>query len=160
MANNYRNGATNMLASFDVGATGTQNELHVPYVRNGFNATFLTESTATLGSGATFTGTGRDLTALGTFGISSGGTNIAVASGSTIGDAYEIYGFFLADQAGTGYVEQSTDGSAWFITGTAAIVANTPLFIYCPQVARYARVRQVNGATLQTSNRVHIGWRR
>lgn len=59
---------------------------------------------------------------------------------------------FFADQAGTCYVEKSNDAGTFYpCNGTAgtALTAGQTITIKAPLVARYYRVRYLNGATLQ-----------
>ena len=60
-------------------------------------------------------------------------------------------GFFRADQAGTASLEASNDNSTFVTCATAALAASTPLFLQCPIVTRYFRVKLVNGSTNQGS---------
>ncbi len=55
-----------------------------------------------------------------------------------------------ADQAGTVYAEQSSDGSVWYVTNQQAVAANATVDIDDYVAARYVRVRYVNGAAAQT----------
>lgn len=67
---------------------------------------------------------------------------------------YQFGCSFNADQAGTAFVEDSTDGVTWFTASTAAIVAGTRLDLNVFIRAEFLRCREVNGATPQTVNRV------
>ena len=90
-----------------------------------------TDSAAALAANATFTGTSRD-------------------AGSTVG-----YGVFYAsafsDQAGTFFIDKSTDATTWRAAAQAAVTANVPVEITAHITTRYVRVRFLNGATLQTA---------
>lgn len=94
------------------------------------NLTFV-HSTTALAASASFTGATLDL-----------GSN----------HAFNLHrALVFANQTGTLYLEQSRDGSTWYATTTQAVVANTPVIIEERIVARYIRVRYLNGATLQGS---------
>lgn len=90
-----------------------------------------TDSSTVLAANATFTGTSRD-------------------SGSTVG-----YGVFIAssysDQAGTLFIEKSTDATTWRPAAQVATLAATPAELRIGITTRYNRVRFLNGATLQTA---------
>lgn len=96
---------------------------------------FYNDTTTPLAAAATFTGTARDAGA-------AAGTSVAYA---------KFNAFFLADQAGTAYIEGSNDNATWFTVATSALSANTPLALSTPVMTRYHRVKLVNGATLQGS---------
>lgn len=94
-----------------------------------------TDSVANLAGNATFTGTTRD----------SGASS----------PPYSFFGCsFNTDQAGTAFIDDSTDGTTWAVAATAAIVANTRLDLNVRLRVRYIRCRETNGATPQTTNRV------
>ena len=94
------------------------------------NVTFV-HSTTVLAASATFTGTTLDL-----------GSN----------HAFNLHrALVFADQTGTLYLEQSRDNSTWRVTTTQAVTASTPIIIEERIIARYIRVRYLNGATLQGS---------
>lgn len=90
-----------------------------------------TDSSANLAISAAFTGTSRD-------------------AGSTVG-----YGVFAAnayaDQAGTLYIDKSTDGTTWRPARQVAVAADTPVELKMLITTRYNRVRYVNGAVAQTA---------
>lgn len=90
-----------------------------------------TDSSANLAISAAFTGTSRD-------------------AGSTVG-----YGVFAAnayaDQAGTLYLEKSTDNTTWRPARQVAVAADTPVELKMLITTRYNRVRYVNGAVAQTA---------
>lgn len=90
-----------------------------------------TDSSANLAISAAFTGTSRD-------------------AGSTVG-----YGVFAAnayaDQAGTLYLEKSTDNTTWRPARLVAVAAATPVELKMLITTRYNRVRYVNGAVAQTA---------
>lgn len=90
-----------------------------------------TDSSANLAISAAFTGTIRD-------------------AGSTVG-----YGVFAAnayaDQAGTLYLEKSTDNTTWRPALQVAVAAATPVELKMLITTRYNRVRYVNGAVAQTA---------
>ena len=92
------------------------------------------DTTTVLAASATYTGTARDV-------------------GTT--PLYNKFkGMSLSDQVGTLYIEQSTDNVTWFITKTIAATAGVAAQFNEDVIARYVRVRYVNGATLQTSFRI------
>lgn len=90
-----------------------------------------TDSSANLAISATFTGTSRD-------------------AGSTVG-----YGVFaanaFADQAGTLYIDKSTDATTWRAAAQIAVAANVPASLKIAITTRYNRVRFVNGPVAQTA---------
>lgn len=86
-------------------------------------------STTPLAAAATFTGTTLDL-----------GGNHAINRHRAL---------CYADQAGTLYIEESRDGTTWRATLTQAVTAGGVVEVDSIVVARYQRVRYVNGATLQ-----------
>lgn len=96
-----------------------------------YGGTAYTDSSTNLAISAAFTGTARD-------------------AGSTIG-----YGVFAAnayaDQAGTLYIEKSTDNTTWRPAAQVAIVANAPAELKILITTRYNRVRYVNGSVAQTA---------
>ena len=93
--------------------------------------TAYTDSATNLAIGATFTGTSRD-------GGATPAYNIFVAN------AY-------ADQAGTLYVEKSTDNTNWLLAAKPlAVSADTAEVIEVRCTARYHRVRFLNGGVAQT----------
>lgn len=107
------------------------------------SATTFAETTASLASAATFTGTTRDL-------------------GSATAITYPTFGCqFNADQAGTAYIDNSTDGTTWVQAASQAVTASftTPVDLNVPIRARYNRCRLVNGATAQTAFRVVSSYR-
>jgi hypothetical protein len=62
----------------------------------------------------------------------------------------------FADQAGTLYIEQSPDNTNWDISESISVSANAGQAISREIVARYVRVRYVNGATAQTVFRLYV----
>lgn len=56
----------------------------------------------------------------------------------------------FSNQAGTLYIDQSMDGSNWDFTENVSVSANVGTKLKSAIIARYARVRYVNGATAQT----------
>lgn len=90
-----------------------------------------TDSSTNLAISAAFTGTSRD-------------------AGSTVG-----YGVFaanaFADQAGTLYIDKSTDGTTWRAAAQVALAANVPAELRTLITTRYNRVRFVNGSVAQTA---------
>jgi hypothetical protein len=89
------------------------------------------DSSTALAASATFTGVSRD----------SGATPLYT----------DMLAFALSNVAGTVQVEQSTDNTNWVLTDSMAVSANTPTKMPASLVARYARVKYINGATAQTS---------
>jgi hypothetical protein len=90
-----------------------------------------TDSTTNLAGAATFTGTSRD----------AGATP---AYNNFIVNAY-------ANQAGTLYVEKSTDNTNWRLAAKPVSVAiDLPEQVEVLVTTRYMRVRYVNGAVAQT----------
>lgn len=75
-------------------------------------------------------------------------------AGSTTPASLSYFGCsFNSDQPGTGATEDSTDGTTWFQSSTAALTAGTRLDLNVRLRARYNRCRYTNGATLQGSFR-------
>jgi hypothetical protein len=94
------------------------------------------DSSSALGSGATFTGTGRD-------------------SGAAVTSQYsKIRALAASDQSGNLYLEQSPDNSTWYTTKTIALTGGTPVTLEDGLIQRYWRVRYVNGGTAQGSFRL------
>jgi hypothetical protein len=92
------------------------------------------DTTTVLAASATYTGTSRD-------------------AGSTIG--YETFvARAYSDQAGTLYIDDSTDNSTWRQVASVAVTAGECKTLEARITARYNRVRYVNGATIQTVFRV------
>lgn len=96
----------------------------------GFVST-LNSTAATLGGGATYTGTKEDVTQYGFVTV-----------------------FVFADVPGTLYIDFSTDGSAWDLTRSYPISASTPDGHETPVFSQYMRVRYENGAVAQGSFRL------
>ncbi len=100
------------------------------------------DSSTNLAANATFTGTSRD------------------------GGSIAVYSYFVArvraSHPGTLYVEESDNGTAWFVVKSQAVAGGEveALDIRIPAVARYHRVRYVNGATIQTQFRLNSGYLR
>lgn len=91
------------------------------------------DTTTALTAGATYTGASRD-------------------TGSTT--LYSRFrGISLSNVPGTLYIEQSTDGTTWFETNSLP----SSMQFDEPVLARYVRVRYVNGGTAQTSFRIQTG---
>lgn len=93
-----------------------------------------TDSVVALAAAATFTGLMRD---------SGAGPD---------GPAFALVRAF-ADQAGTLFLEQSRDNAVWRFAAadSVAVAANEVKLLRVPLVARYWRVRFLNGATLQAA---------
>lgn len=89
------------------------------------------DSTTALAAAATFNGTGRDI-------------------GTTLG-----YNTFCANATashdGTLFIDRSADNTNWSECARVAVTATAPGLLQVPIMARYYRVRYLNGATLQTS---------
>lgn len=98
--------------------------------------TSYSDTSTSLGANATFTGTTRDL------GASPTANKIRVLA--------------RADQAGTAYVEQSTDGTNWegATSWSHAIAAGESCYFAVPIMMRYWRVKYVNGEQAQGSFRI------
>lgn len=102
--------------------------------------TIYADSTANLGASATFTGTSRDAAAAPTW--------------------QRFIARAFSDQAGTLFVEDSTDGTAWRAVASVATVANICSTLDVPVLARYNRVKFVNGSVAQTAFRMTSGLQR
>ncbi|MEM4844526.1 MAG: hypothetical protein QXU08_08975 [Ignisphaera sp.] len=70
----------------------------------------------------------------------------------------KLYVTVFANQAGTLYIDQSPDGSNWDVTESISVSANIGVAVVREIVARYCRVRYVNGSTAQTVFRLYV-WR-
>jgi hypothetical protein len=127
-----------------VGGRGTHNQSQgIPVISTGgvINAWLrnrritYTDSTTALAVNASFTGTTRDL-----------GTDTSLYPAYAIARAY-------ADQAGTLYIEQSRDGTTWraAVGDSVALAAEETRTLTVRLLARYWRVKYVNGATAQTA---------
>lgn len=90
-----------------------------------------TDSTTPLAASASYTGTARD--------------------GSSTGSYNKFRARSFADQDGTLYIDQSRDGTTWRTTDSVLVGAGETKFLEAKVVARYVRVRYVNGATAQTN---------
>jgi hypothetical protein len=89
------------------------------------------------------------------------GANGTYTSGSLTVSGYgRIVGTVFADQAGTLYIEQSSDGTNWDASTGVSVSAGTPASFSVEVVAPTARVRYVNGATAQTAFRLYVRARR
>jgi len=121
------------------GADWTQYFSVLPTIRDRINelSGVLTSTTTALGAGASYTS--------GSFTVSGYG---------------RIVGTVFADQAGTLYVEQSSDGTNWDASASVSVSASTPTSFSVEVVAPTARVRYVNGATAQTVFRLYVRARR
>jgi hypothetical protein len=62
----------------------------------------------------------------------------------------------FADQPGTLYIDQSPDGRNWDASESISVSANAGQAISREIVARYVRVRYVNGATAQSVFRLYV----
>lgn len=98
------------------------------------------DTTTNLAISAVYTGTSRD-------------------AGSTV--AYQMFiARAFADQAGTLYVEDSTDNVLWRTVASVAITAGECKTIESKVLARYNRVKYINGAVAQTAFRLTSGYNR
>ncbi len=95
-------------------------------------AAYFTETSTQQAANATFNGTARDVTdQAGAFG----------------GDANRFGAVVNTDQAGTLYIDGSTDKATWRQQGTMAAVVGGSADLSVPVRYRYYRVRYVNGGT-------------
>jgi hypothetical protein len=92
------------------------------------------ETTAVLGSGATYTGAAKSCALYKDL--------IAVAYATTIG--------------GTLYIDQSPDGTNWDFTDSIAVAAATGTRITTATTYPWCRLRYVNGAGIQGVFRCHL----
>lgn len=85
-------------------------------------------------------------------------TNVALGIGATYTETainVNLFrgGFFsvtaYADQAGTAYIDQSTDNANWDYSSSVAVVGGTGSALKVAIVAKYIRPRYVNGAVAQ-----------
>lgn len=160
MANNYRDGASIKIVSFDAQEpTGSQNELHVPFVKPSFTNTIFADSTANLEAAAVFTGTARDLSPVGAFVAAANITG--PATGAVFTDAKEFAAFSYSSHAGTLAIELSNNNSTWYLAATATTTAGAPGTVTAPALMRYARVKFTNtDAETTTTLVVTSGMRR
>ena len=85
------------------------------------------------------------------------GANASVTLGPYDAIIYKYVNITVfADQAGTLYIEQSSDGANWDISESISVSANTGQGISREVIGRYVRVRYVNGATAQTVFRLYV----
>lgn len=70
-----------------------------------------------------------------------------------------ITGTCFADQAGTLYVDQSSDGTNWDVIDSWAVSANAGIGFTVELVGRYVRIRYVNGTNAQSVFRL-FAWKR
>ena len=81
-----------------------------------------------------------------------GASGVYTGSGFDTRNHRRVTGYAYSDQAGTLYIDYSDDNSTWRMLATGTAVAAATLVTYdviC--YGRYARLRYVNGATLQTT---------
>jgi len=80
----------------------------------------------------------------------------ATYTGATIYTSTErrIVGIVSANQAGSLYVESSTDGTNWYSVFKQDIAANTPFGFDVPCYTEYTRIKYTNGNTAQTAFRL------
>jgi hypothetical protein len=114
----------------------TGDDAMLPFDKQAQLKTAIENNTTALAANATYTGASFDTMA--------DGTNYTWLTGHV-----------FADQAGTLYVEQSGGGTNWDRLDTIAVTANTPAKINVDILSRYIRVTLVNGATAQTTLRLH-----
>lgn len=109
------------------------NILSIPNTYPLNSVTYNTESIFPLGANASFSGSARD---------------------TRLNPRIAIY--CLTDQAGTLILEVSPDGTTtWLLSGSFAVVPNTPFEQTKVIALRFYRVRYVNGTTAQTSFRLY-----
>lgn len=77
------------------------------------------------------------------------------ATSFVCGGNARITGTVFADQAGTLYVDQSSDGTNFDTTTSVSVTASTGAPFSVEVVAPYGRLRYVNGATAQTVFRLY-----
>jgi hypothetical protein len=125
-------GAALMELSVAAGAPGSETAPMSVRARN--QASGFSDTIAALGGSATFTGTSRDASTL-------------------VGYSYFAANFY-SDVAGTAFIEYSNDNTIWYpangVAGTA-LAAGTNVALSARLVARYWRVRYVNGAGAQAT---------
>ena len=98
------------------------------------------DTTAVLAISATYTGASRD-------------------AGSTA--AYQLFvARAFADQAGTLYIEDSTDNTVWRTVESIPVAAGECKTLTARVLARYSRVKFINGAIAQTAFRITSGYHR
>ncbi|BBM84433.1 hypothetical protein [Candidatus Uabimicrobium amorphum] len=76
---------------------------------------------------------------------------VFASSGFDVRDADSVVATVLADQSGMLFIEFSWDNTNFTASASYAYTANDPLGISLSVVAKYARIRFVNGGTAQTS---------
>lgn len=77
------------------------------------------------------------------------------ANALLVGGNARITGTVFADQAGTLNIDQSSDGTNWDYSTSVTVTASTKTNFSVEVVAPYARLRYVNGATIQTVFRLY-----
>jgi hypothetical protein len=132
-----RNGGNSDLAkAFGVNVLGGSLGSVIPTV----TPTRFADTTTALGAGATFTGTSRDEGATATFN--------------------EFAAQAFADQVGTLIIDNSTDNVSWGEVSRVAVAAGQGQQLSVPALARYHRVRYINGGVAQASFGVRSMYRR
>jgi hypothetical protein len=102
--------------------------------------TLYADTTTVLAASASYTGTSRD-----------GGATPAFQS---------FVARAFSDQAGTLYIDDSTDGTTWRRVQSIAVTANECKTLDVACLARYYRVYYTNGTVLQTIFRITSGYKR
>lgn len=130
-------GAINSNAPASGGATSAKQDT------GNTKTSFFADTTTALGSLATYTGTSHSA-------ILNTGTS-----------SYTMFGAsFYADQAGTAYIDESTDGSTWFEVASVSVTAGSgalsgPSFGLNARIrSGYYRVRFVNGSVAESTLRI------
>ncbi len=83
------------------------------------------------------------------------GASVTLGSWDALNYKYINISVF-ADQAGTLYIEQSPNNTNWDVSESISVSANVGQAISREIIARYVRVRYVNGATAQTVFRLYV----
>lgn len=137
-ATNYRIRATAAITGIVVvkiiESINTQSVYIANAAPSGTVISVLNSTTATLGSNATYTGTGEDVTNFSEMRISVISNQASATDGLSI--------------------QQSTDNSNWDITDTYTIAAATAKTFVVPRQARYYRIVYTNGVSAQGSFRL------
>ena len=91
---------------------------------------------------------------------SLGSTTTALdASGTWTGSTFDastytkVIGYAFSDVDGTAYVEHSMDGTNWDVSESFTVTGGSATTISATAVAKYVRIRYVNGAAAQTEFR-------
>jgi len=84
-----------------------------------------------------------------------GANSTYTSSKQTVAGFSRLVGTVYADQDGTLYVEQSSDGTNYDVTSSFSVTGGTGLGFSVEIVAPFARIKYTNGANAQTTFRLY-----